>query len=165
MKNTFKSSLRLIGCGLVFGTLLLTSCSEEALPTDTLTVADSKELTVALKTPTSDPIIIDDLGTDELKTTQAAGNDRGRFNISLKYIVPATDAQKQVFEDAAARWERIIIKDVPSFTGALPSAFTGFPDIEGTIDDIIIEVALAPIDGPGGILGQAGPILFVLMIF
>jgi len=92
------------------------------------------------------------------RATRAAGNDRGRFNIDLKFIVPTTDEQVAVFEAAAARWERIIIKDVPSFTGTVPSAFTGFPPaIDGTIDDIVIEVALAPIDGPGGILGQAGP--------
>ena len=96
--------------------------------------------------------------TKAKRATRAAGVDRGRFNIDLKFIVPATDEQRAVFNDAAARWERIIIKDVPSFTGTVPSAFTGFPPaIDGTVDDIVIEVALAPIDGPGGILGQAGP--------
>ncbi|WP_420460008.1 leishmanolysin-related zinc metalloendopeptidase [Neolewinella sp.] len=96
--------------------------------------------------------------TKAKRATRAAGVDRGRFNIDLKFIVPATDAQRAVFNDAAARWERIIIQDVPSFTGTVPSAFTGFPPaIDGTVDDIVIEVALAPIDGPGGILGQAGP--------
>ena len=93
------------------------------------------------------------------KTTKAPGPDRGRFNISLKYLIPVTERQQEVFEQAAARWERIIIKDVPSFTGTIPSAFVGFPPAvdNETLDDIIIEVVLAPIDGPGGILGQAGP--------
>ncbi|CAH1002072.1 hypothetical protein LEM8419_02989 [Neolewinella maritima] len=94
----------------------------------------------------------------EKRATRAPGIDRGRYNIDFKYVVPVTAEQEAVFEAAAARWERIIIKDVPSFTGTVPSAFTGFPPaIDGTIDDIVIEVALAPIDGPGGILGQAGP--------
>ncbi|MDT7830549.1 leishmanolysin-related zinc metalloendopeptidase [Pricia sp. S334] len=159
MRNTLQSSLRLIGCGLVFSTLLLTSCSEEAISTDMQPLADSQDLTIALKTPPAEPIIIDDLGTDALKTTQAPGVDRGRFNITLSYLLPPTPRQQEVFEAAAARWERIIIKDEPSFTGTLPSAFEGFPPLvdEGTVDDIIIEVALAPIDGPGNILGQAGP--------
>jgi hypothetical protein len=94
----------------------------------------------------------------EKRATKKAGNDRGRYNITLKYLVPPTEAQEAVFEEAAARWERIIIKDEPSFTGVLPSAFLGFPPaVDGTVDDILIEVVLAPIDGPGGILGQAGP--------
>ena len=92
------------------------------------------------------------------RATQAPGVDRGRFNITLKYVVPVTERQEEVFEQAAARWERIIIKDEPSFTGTLPSAFAGVPPaVDGTLDDIVIEVVLAPIDGPGNILGQAGP--------
>jgi hypothetical protein len=88
--------------------------------------------------------------------------DRGRFNITLKYVTPVTDAQRAVFEAAAARWERIIIKDVPSVTGTLPSAFRGAPPVSTTVvDDVIIEVALQLIDGPGvngrNVLGQAGP--------
>lgn len=88
--------------------------------------------------------------------------DRGRFNISLKYVTPVTDAQRAVFDAAAARWERTIIKDVPSVEGILPSAFAGFPPASSTVvDDIVIEVALTEIDGPGSngrnVLGQAGP--------
>lgn len=159
MKNTFKSSLRLLGCGIIFSTLLLTSCSDETVDADIPTTAAAQDLTIALKARSADPIIIDDLSTDALKTTEAPGVDRGRFNITLSYLLPPTDRQVEVFEAAAARWERIIIKDEPSFTGTLPSAFFGFPPLvdEETVDDIIIEVALAPIDGPGGILGQAGP--------
>jgi hypothetical protein len=97
------------------------------------------------------------------------GSAKNRFNISLVFqdlggLLPsATERQIQVFEEAAARWEKIIIKDVPSITavgGVVPSAFQGFPAIVqegGTIDDILIEVVLAGIDGPGGILGAAGP--------
>lgn len=157
MKNTLKNSLRLIGCALVFSALLFTSCSEEELQTNAPIAPDAQDLSFALKSDPLEPIIIDDLGTTDLKTTEAAGVDRGRFNITLKYVVPPTSKQREVFEAAAARWERIIIKDVPSFTGTLPSAFEDVPDIEGTIDDIVIEVKLAFIDGPFGILGRAGP--------
>jgi hypothetical protein len=157
MKNTFQKSGRLLAFGCIFSTLLFMACSEENLPSDETIASSSQDLAISLKADPGEPIIIDDLGPTSLKTTQAAGNDRGRFNITLSYVVPATERQEQVFSDAAARWERIIIKDVPSFTGTIPSAFLGVPDFEGTVDDIIIEVALLPIDGPGGILGQAGP--------
>lgn len=116
---------------------------------------------LSLAPRTGDPIIINDLTDNDISTaraTGAAGNDRGRFNITLKFLLPPTERQAEVFNQAAARWERIIIKDVPSFTGTIPSSFTGFPPaVDGTLDDVVIEVALAPIDGPGGILGQAGP--------
>lgn len=78
-----------------------------------------------------------------------------------------TDRQREVFEAAAARWERIIIKDVPSIAPTeeieeIPSAFEDFGvpplvQVGDVLDDVVIEVLLAPIDGPGGILGRAGP--------
>ncbi|GGW44387.1 leishmanolysin-related zinc metalloendopeptidase [Arenibacter certesii] len=153
-KSRFNSLLTL--CSIT-GTLLFTSCSQDALENQEPAASETQDVVLALKAPPTEPIIIDDLTTTVLKTTEAPGVDRGRFNITLKYLLPPTERQVEVFEAAAARWERIIIKDVPSFTGSVPSAFQGFPDIEGTIDDVVIEVALAPIDGPGGILGQAGP--------
>ncbi|WP_116125600.1 leishmanolysin-related zinc metalloendopeptidase [Lewinella sp. IMCC34183] len=156
-------AFRALGAALLFP-LLFTACTEDtediALPQEAalpqmiqLAPAPSEWVTLQGTEGTD----FDDLEKAKRATT-APGVDRGRFNITLKYIVPTTDEQKAVFEGAAARWERIIIKDVPSFTGTIPSAFTGFPPaINGTIDDIVIEVALAPIDGPGGTLGQAGP--------
>ena len=103
--------------------------------------------------------------SNKKRATEAPGVDRGRFNITLNYLVPVTDRQREVFEAAAARWERIIIKDESSFPQAeeagfaLPSAFTGFPALnaDGPIDDVVIEVVLIPIDGPGKVLGSAGP--------
>lgn len=164
MKNfnkPFKTSWVL---AIAMGAFVFTSCSDDSTePTPTPTEAlESKPSVLTLMAPTDGPIIIDDLtGTSPEvadRSTGAAGEDRGRFNISLKFLLPPTARQEEVFGDAAGRWERIIIGDVPSFTGTIPSAFTGFPPaVDGTLDDIIIEVALAPIDGPGGVLGQAGP--------
>ena len=152
------SSIQLLALGCLFSTLLFTSCSEEFLETDPSNVPEAQVQRLTLIPDPSEPIIIDDVITTELRTTEAAGDDRGRYNISLKFLLPPTERQVEVFEAAAARWERIIIEDVPSFTGTIPSAFFGFPPaVDGTLDDIVIEVALAPIDGPGNILGQAGP--------
>lgn len=152
------SSIQLLALGCLCSTLLFTSCSEEFLETDPSNVPEAQVQRLTLIPDPSEPIIIDDVITTELKTTEAAGDDLGRYNISLKFLLPPTERQVEVFEAAAARWERIIIEDVPSFTGTIPSAFFGFPPaVDGTLDDIVIEVALAPIDGPGNILGQAGP--------
>lgn len=93
MKNTLKKNLRLFGCGVVTSMLLFTSCSEESVETDTPTVSNEQDLAIALKAASYDPIIIDDLGTDALKTSQASGVDRGRFNITLSYLLPPTDRQ------------------------------------------------------------------------
>lgn len=155
MKNAFKTG-KFLAITCAFSTLMFTSCSEEKLDTEIETVQEVKTLEIALKSPTDNPIIIDDLGITNIQSAKSSNAAKGRYNITLKYLLPPTERQVEVFEAAAARWERIIIKDVPDVAGPIPSAFAGFPDIE-TIDDLVIEVALAPIDGPGGILGQAGP--------
>ncbi|WP_340158426.1 leishmanolysin-related zinc metalloendopeptidase [uncultured Maribacter sp.] len=155
MKNALKTG-KFLAMICAFSTLMFTSCSDEKLDTEIETVQEVKTLEIALKSPTDNPIIIDDLGITNVQSAKSSNATKGRYNITLKYLLPPTERQVEVFEAAAARWERIIIKDVPDVAGPIPSAFTGFPDID-TIDDLVIEVALAPIDGPGGILGQAGP--------
>ncbi len=166
MKKTILNSRlvrRPIVLSAILGITLFTSCSDELIESESSTLSETQTTLLTLVPRTDEPIIINDLTADEPQTTMsrasdAAGNDRGRFNISLKFLLPPTERQEEVFNDAAGRWERIIIGDVPSFTGIIPSSFEGFPPaVDGTLDDIVIEVALAPIDGPGGILGQAGP--------
>ena len=58
-----------------------------------------------------------------------------------------TPSQQAVFQQAADRWSQIILGDVPD---------VNIPGI-GLVDDLSIEATAPAIDGPGGILGQAGP--------
>jgi subtilisin-like proprotein convertase family protein len=68
------------------------------------------------------------------------------FVIDVRFKGGLTDAQQAAFTTAAARWGRIITADVPSVV------------VGGeTIDDIVIDASGTAIDGPQGILGQAGP--------
>ncbi|MCB7481047.1 leishmanolysin-related zinc metalloendopeptidase [Christiangramia sediminis] len=155
---------------VAISSMLLVSCSEDSVDSVQSDMDTSAKQEFELFTPENGMIRIDPkskLSSDEFnkRATEAPGVDRGRFNISLKYLVPVTDRQREVFEAAAARWERIIIKDESSFPQAdvagfaLPSAFVGFPAVnaDAAIDDVVIEVALTPIDGPGKVLGSAGP--------
>lgn len=158
MKNPTKKIYSII-LGTAICLFLFSSCAEDSSVVDTVdSPSDMQTLSLAA-TPDELITIGGSFGDlSQARATDAAGNDRGRFNISLKYIVPVTERQEEVFEAAAARWERIIIGDVPAFTGTIPSAFNGFPPaVDGTLDDMLIEVALVPIDGPGSILGSAGP--------
>ncbi|MBD2111282.1 MULTISPECIES: proprotein convertase P-domain-containing protein [Cyanophyceae] len=69
-----------------------------------------------------------------------------QFSIQLRFLGGLTATQRAVFEVAAARWSEIIIGDLPSAV------------VNGeTIDDILIEARGLSIDGPNGVLGQAGP--------
>ena len=68
------------------------------------------------------------------------------FTITVRFRGGLTQSQKNAFKAAADRWSRIIVGDLPSV------------NVDGeVIDDVLIEAQGSNIDGPGGILGQAGP--------
>jgi hypothetical protein len=78
-------------------------------------------------------------------------NDDGSPEPEFRIVVvfpdnTLTPAQQAVFEEAAARWSELIVADLPDV-----------PYQGRVIDDLEI-IATAPfLDGPGGLLGQAGP--------
>src|SRR5262245_45603090 len=83
-----------------------------------------------------------------------------RFQITLRFINTPTQGQQATFETAASQWQGLIIGDVDEIEGTIPANGCGpsfpLPPFTGVIDDIMINVLLQPIDGPGGVLGAAG---------
>jgi len=68
------------------------------------------------------------------------------FVIEVRFLGGLTECQKDAFKVAADRWSLVIVGDLPSVM------------VDGeVIDDVLILVQGAAIDGPGNILGQAGP--------
>jgi leishmanolysin len=68
------------------------------------------------------------------------------FTITVVFLGGLNTAQKNAFKAAANRWSRVIVGDLPDVV------------INGqVIDDVLIEASGVQIDGPGNILGQAGP--------
>jgi hypothetical protein len=94
-------------------------------------------------------------GTDTLDQP-ALGVAVSPFDIQLRNV-PA--AYQQVFRAAAYQWRRRITADVPDVTvnigGGQCAEFQGA--LSGTVDDLVIDVSIGPIDGPGAILGGATP--------
>jgi hypothetical protein len=68
------------------------------------------------------------------------------FTIEVRFVGGLTPAQQAAFSQAADRWTRVIVGDLPSVM------------VEGEIiDDVLIFAEGASIDGVNGMLGQAGP--------
>lgn len=68
------------------------------------------------------------------------------FTITVVFLGGLTTPQKNAFKTAAKRWSKVIVGDLPDVV------------VNGqVIDDVQIEASGVAIDGPGGILGQAGP--------
>jgi hypothetical protein len=93
-----------------------------------------------------------------LNTTFSASTG-GPFSIEVVFVGDQpTPAQVQAFMDAKARWESIIQADLPDDYAILPAGSCGnSPDLDRPIDDLVIFASVGFIDGPGGVLGQAGP--------
>lgn len=81
------------------------------------------------------------------------------YHIDVRFPVATTPARQAVFAAAASTWESLIFGDVPdvAINVAANACVTGQPAIHETVDDIIIYAILDSIDGPGKILGEAGP--------
>ncbi len=121
--------------------LLLASCSQSAPPR--VTPAPEKE------DRTPEPT------QEEVVTTPNA-----KYNITINFVDQnITPSQKQVFLDAANIWQQVITADLRDVQANIPAGSCGSsdPGFSGKIDDIIIVASAPNIDGPKGILGQAGP--------
>ncbi|HYW07714.1 MAG TPA: leishmanolysin-related zinc metalloendopeptidase [Longimicrobium sp.] len=81
------------------------------------------------------------------------------YEITVCITTAMTATQKQAFTRAAARWSTVITGDVASVSGSINEGFCGpgTPSANQTYDDLLIFAAVANIDGPGSVLGQAGP--------
>ncbi len=76
----------------------------------------------------------------------ALANTASPFQIEVRFGGGLTQAQKNAFKFAADRWAKVIVGDLPAM------------NVDGElIDDVLILAEGADIDGPNGILGQAGP--------
>ena len=90
--------------------------------------------------------------------TVAAGPSEP-YDIVLRPVAPLAPAVQAAFDAAAARWEGIVVRGVPDLAVSLSAGecLAGAAAFSGTVDDLMIDVDITPIDGVGNILGQAGP--------
>lgn len=83
--------------------------------------------------------------------------DPAGFNLTLRFVSVVTPAQYAVFEEARERWEEVITGELSDIAVPGQAVCTGTDPINETIDDVVIFVNLKEIDGPGSVLGSAGP--------
>jgi hypothetical protein len=123
--------------------------------------ADSQSPEVQAPEVTQPVTTLPTLSQPILNPVVSARPSQSEFNIGLRFLQgEANTPFSEVFFEAAARWEKLIVKDKPDDSDDVPPnvcGIGGVPGISETIDDMIIDVIVQPIDGPGAILGAAGP--------
>jgi hypothetical protein len=140
------------GGGQVTGSSVTTNASGVASVTRwTLgPAADLNTLSATVAGVTAAPVVFRGAG--------CSGAGAG-FEVTVCITTPMTASQRQVFQASAARWSTIIKGDVPDAAGSIPenACGAGTPSANQTYDDLLIFAAVTDIDGPGQVLGQAGP--------
>jgi hypothetical protein len=81
------------------------------------------------------------------------------FNIAVRWVGTATARQEQAVDSAVSRWRSVILSELEDVPLAAPagSCFHAQPASNETVDDLLLYVEFASIDGAGKVLGQAGP--------
>ena len=81
------------------------------------------------------------------------------YDIVLRFQGSPTAEQQAFFNAAATRWESVVVRGVPATFVDVAQDDCGDGTnaaISQVVDDLVIDVVLTPIDGPSGVLGQAG---------
>lgn len=94
--------------------------------------------------------------------TFTATGATGTFDITIQNVGPALlPAAQSAFDAAVAKWQQIIYRDIPNvanFSVAAGDCGSWSPAVGPVdVDDVLILVRLDSIDGPGHVLGSAGP--------
>ena len=92
--------------------------------------------------------------------TFAASTFDSDFDIEVRFVgAGGTTQQREAFAKAVVRWRRILTADLHTTRVNVPAGDceSWIPAIDESINDLVIYARLAPIDGVGRVLGQAGP--------
>jgi len=98
-------------------------------------------------------------GTGGDSVTFSATGQGEAYTIEVQYIKPVSPSRAAAVDSAVQHWQRIIYGAVtPIPIDANPGdCFPNSPAIDETVNSVLIFVDLDSIDGPGKILGAAGP--------
>lgn len=131
-----------IGTGVSFSRtdLSLGTHNVELVVTDSEGVSDTASLTITI-----DPV--PQLG----------------YQIDVRFVgaVAMEQAERDVFEQAARRWEEVIVGDLPELVVQRREPFqcdrVEVSELDQLVDDLIVYVELAPLDGPNNWIGWGAP--------
>ena len=96
-------------------------------------------------------------------TLQVVANRTGTYDITVVPVVPIPAGLQPAVDAAMERLEAAVTGDLSSLPldDLVPDDCAGFGDLinSTSVDDLILLVNIAPIDGPSQVLGFAGPCL------
>ena len=91
------------------------------------------------------------------------GPDPGEpYNIEVRQPAPLPPEVAAVVPGVVATWERVVTRGVPDQQVTVPtgSCGTGSQAVDQVVDDMVVDLVVAPLDGRGGTAGTAGGCAF-----
>lgn len=82
------------------------------------------------------------------------------FSVCARFVGDnITPRVRQAVSLAVQRWQRVIVGHTQSTALVEPAnrCFTGIPAVDETVDDLLVFVRIAQLDGPGNTVARAGP--------
>jgi hypothetical protein len=122
--------------------------------------------------PLAGPVVLEVTGPESAPPVQVTGIATGSvptcalnspspaYDIEICWVGAADPVVAAALDLAVARWEIIVVGDVPDVTPNPDhsTCVSGAPWVSGTtLDDLVLYVAVEPIDGPSGGLAGASP--------
>lgn len=126
-----------------------------AVAADSLTLAAVKPGRAVLEVRAFDPGGF--VAVQDMRVTVS-----GAFDIEVVYLGEISLERKEMFEEAAERWEAILADGLPDVDFSkrnFPAGECGTesPAVADTVSDLRIFASIGPIDGDRNVLAQAGP--------
>lgn len=131
---------------------VIPNCTSDSVRSRTF--ADQGEWRIRLRVTDGTHVV-----TSDPVTLHVSPPSSDQYGITLRYDESVTTEQRALFAAAADRWSwavRTGLADT-SLVAAADACGTGEPAINTIVDDLLIDVTVEPIDGAGGVLGEAGP--------
>jgi len=85
------------------------------------------------------------------------------YQIDVRFVgaVVLTEVERDLFNQAARRWEEVVIGDLPELVVQRREPFqcdrVEVSELDQLVDDLIVYVELAPLDGPNNWIGWGAP--------
>lgn len=98
--------------------------------------------------------------TGKSVTFEAAIGPEAGYSICARFIGDGgTPRQREAVTKAVVRWQKVIVGHVGTrnFSAPAGECHSSIPAINESVEDLLLFVEIAAIDGPRNILGQAGP--------
>jgi hypothetical protein len=132
--------------------LVVSPCQGSRSRNWTFDVAGAHTATLEVSDGTSPPVT----ATFPVQITAGTAEP---YDVVARSVTSLTPSQAAAFASAVDRWESVIVRGVADvgLNVAAGECLDDAAAVTGAVDDVVIDLAIRPIDGAGGVLGQAGP--------